>query len=125
MVRMNKVLAVFESFAGQRSDARLVASPQRSSSAGASSFAFAISGSPMAPGVAAISFLAAPVLGGTMQRLTYAYLLIALILVIVSGLAAYKTYFSRTRSYDRRVRKERTDHEKAMAKRAAEAGDRP
>jgi hypothetical protein len=60
-----------------------------------------------------------------MQRLTYAYLLIALILLILGGFAAYKIYFSRTRSYDRRVRKERTDHEKAMAKRDAEDSERP
>jgi hypothetical protein len=60
-----------------------------------------------------------------MQRLTYAYLLIALILLILGGFAGYKTYFSRTRTYDRRVRKERTDHEEAMAKRDAEDSGRP
>jgi hypothetical protein len=59
-----------------------------------------------------------------MQRLTYAYLLIALILLLLGGIAAYRTYFSRTRTYDRRVRKERIDHDEAMAKRDAEDGER-
>jgi len=60
-----------------------------------------------------------------MQRLTIAYLLLALILLFLSGLAAFKIYYSRTRVYGRRVRKEQIDHDEAMAKRDAESGGHP
>ena len=55
-----------------------------------------------------------------MERSLIAYAIIALLVLAAAGAIAYRIYYSRERTYQRRVTRERKAHDSRMARRAAE-----
>jgi len=54
------------------------------------------------------------------ERHVIAYLLLALTVLAVAALLAFKRHHSRDRSYRRRLKRERVDHARTLGERAGE-----